>query len=144
MSLIFSRQCEYAIQALIYLAKKPPDQLTSIKEIAEQLSIPQHFLGKILQSLSLKGMLNSQKGLFGGFTLGNPAKNISLFNIVEAIDGESYRTECVLGFSDCSKGNPCPVHDKWKDLRDGIVDLMKKKTLEELANEIKKPGYQLA
>lgn len=142
MSLIFSRQCEYAIQALIYLAKKPSGQWTSIKEIAEQLKIPQHFLGKIMQALSTKGTLNSQKGLFGGFKLAKPSKEISLFDIVEAIDGDGYRTSCVLGFPDCSANSPCPVHDKWKDMRDNIVEMIKKKNLLELANEITKPGYK--
>lgn len=142
MSLIFSRQCEYAIQALIYLAKKPTGQWTSIKEIAEQLKIPQHFLGKILQSLSTKGAVNSQKGLFGGFELAKSSEEISLFDIVEAIDGDGYRTSCVLGFPDCSANSPCPVHDKWKDLRENIVDMIKKKNLLELANEIIKPGYK--
>lgn len=142
MSLIFSRQCEYAIQALIYLAKKPSGKWTSIKEIAEQLKIPQHFLGKIMQSLSLKGMLNSQKGLFGGFELAKPSKEIFLFDIIEAVDGDGYRTGCLLGFPDCSASSPCPMHDKWKDMRDNIVDLIKKKSLLNLANEITKPGYR--
>jgi Rrf2 family iron-sulfur cluster assembly transcriptional regulator len=143
MSLIFSRQCEYAIQALIYLAKKPPENWTSIKEIAEQLKIPQHFLGKIMQSLSTKGMLNSQKGLFGGFALGKPSKEIFLFDIIEAIDGDAYRTECILGFPNCSSKAPCPVHDQWKDLRENVVGMIKKKNLMELSKEIKKPGYQM-
>jgi Rrf2 family iron-sulfur cluster assembly transcriptional regulator len=141
MSLIFSRQCEYAIQALIYLGKKPFDQWTSIKEIAEQLKIPQHFLGKILQSLSAKGMLNSQKGLFGGFALAKKSVNIFLIDIIEAIDGTAYRTECVLGFPNCSNSSPCPVHDKWKVVRENIVEMVKSKSLYELANEIRKPGY---
>jgi Rrf2 family transcriptional regulator, iron-sulfur cluster assembly transcription factor len=143
MSLIFSRQCEYAIQALIYLAKKPPDQLTSIKEIAEKLKIPQHFLGKIMQSLSAKGMLKSQKGLFGGFTLGKSSAEIFLFDIIEAIDGDSYRKQCVLGFPECTGTSPCPVHEKWQDMRENIVEMIKKKSLLDLATEIIKPGYRL-
>lgn len=142
MSLIFSRQCEYAIQALIYLAKKPSEQWTSIKEMSEQLNIPQHFLGKILQSLSSKGVLKSQKGFSGGFALGKLPERISVFDIVEAIDGDAYRTECVLGFPDCSNNNPCPVHAKWKELRENIVEMIKKKSLMELAAQIKKPGYR--
>ncbi|MDI6802739.1 MAG: Rrf2 family transcriptional regulator [Bacteroidota bacterium] len=142
MSLIFSRQSEYAIQALIYLAKKTSGQWTSIKEIAEQLNIPQHFLGKIMQSLSMKRMLNSQKGLFGGFELAKSSEEIFLFDIVEAIDGDGYRTSCVLGFPNCSGNSPCPVHDDWKELRDNIVEMIKKKNLLELANEITKPGYK--
>ncbi len=143
MSLIFSRQCEYAIQALIYLAKKPAGQWTSIKEIAEQLKIPKHFLGKIMQSLSTKEMLNSQKGLFGGFSLAKSSEEISLFDIIEAIDGDSYRKNCLMGFPDCSKDNPCPLHEKWKILRESIENLLLKRNLSDLADDISKPGYKV-
>ncbi len=141
MSLIFSRQCEYAIQALIYLAKQPPENWISIKEIAKKLKIPQHFLGKIMQSLSAMGLLQSQKGLFGGFGLAKSAKQIFIYDIVEAIDGDVYRRECVLGFPNCSEKSPCPVHDEWKDLRNGIVEMIKKKSLYDMSEEILKPGY---
>lgn len=69
MSLIFSREAEYAIQALIYLAKKESNKWVSIKEISNNLQIPQHFLGKIFQKLAQKRLLNSRKGVVGGFIL---------------------------------------------------------------------------
>lgn len=141
MSLIFSRETEYAIQALIYLARKEANEWVSIKEIASNLQIPQHFLGKIFQKLAQKRLLNSRKGVSGGFNLWKDPKNISIYDIVEAIDGDKYRTECIIGFPDCSNSNPCPVHDKWKSLRDELVKMIKSKNLYQLAYEIKKPGY---
>lgn len=141
MSLIFSREAEYAIQALIYLAKKEPDKWVSITEIANNLQIPKHYLGKILQKLVQKKLLLSRKGISGGFNLWKDPINISLYDIVEAIDGDDYRTGCVIGFPDCSHTNPCPIHDKWKILRDEFVKMIKNKNLNQLAFEIKKPGY---
>ncbi len=142
MSLIFSRQCEYAIQSLIYLAKKQDREWVSITEIASNLKIPKHFLGKILQSLSFTNIIKSQKGLHGGFSLAKNPKDISLFDIVEVVDGDAYRKKCVIGFPDCSNNNPCPVHTKWKDLRDSIVEMIKKKSLLDVASEVTKPGYE--
>ena len=78
MSLIFSRQCEYALQAVMYLALRPQGKMTSIRELTGQLKIPYHFLAKILQHLTRKGLLTSLKGPTGGFALGMPAKDITL------------------------------------------------------------------
>ena len=144
MSLIFSRQCEYALQAILYLALRPEGEMTSIRELSRKLGIPYHFLGKILQDLTKKGLLSSLKGPAGGFTLGLPARDITLFHIVEAIDGVDITRSCVLGFPECSGKNPCAVHHKWSELRDGIYALMVGKNIAQLAAQMKKPEYQSA
>ncbi len=141
MSVIFSKQCEYAIQALIYLSKKTETEWISIKEIADHLNIPQHFLGKIFQMLSNKRILKSKKGLQGGFCLSKPSSDINLKDIVDTIDGDAYSTACVAGFPNCSNDSPCPLHNSWKDLREGIVKMLKMRNLKQMADEISKPGY---
>ncbi len=141
MSLIFSRQCEYALQAILYLALKPPAVMTSIKELAHTLKIPYHFLGKILQDLSRKGLLHSQKGPSGGFSLKRPPEQITLLQIVEAVDGNSLLQKCVLGFSECSGKYPCAVHHRWGGLRDGIHAMLASKSVAELAAGMEKPAY---
>ena len=142
MSIIFSRQCEYALQAVMYLALRPDGRMTSIRELAKKLEIPYHFLAKILQDLSYKGLLISQKGPTGGFALGMPAKDITLFHIVEAIDGVDFTNKCVMGFPECSGKNPCAVHDKWATIRDGIYSMLVNKNIAQMAREMKKPEYQ--
>lgn len=141
MSVLFSRQCEYALQAVTYLALKPEGEMTSIKELAKKLSIPYHFLGKILQDLSYKGLLSSQKGPSGGFGLAMPAKDITLFHIVEAIDGVGFTKNCVLGFPECSGQNPCAVHEKWSGLRDGVYSMLVSKNIAQVARDMRKPEY---
>lgn len=141
MSVLFSRQCEYALQAVTYLALKPEGEMTSIKELAKKLSIPYHFLGKILQDLSYKGLLSSQKGPSGGFGLAMPAKDITLFHIVEAIDGVGFTKNCVLGFPECSGQNPCAVHEKWSGLRDGVYAMLVSKNIAQFARDMRKPEY---
>jgi Rrf2 family transcriptional regulator, iron-sulfur cluster assembly transcription factor len=142
MSLIFSRQCEYALQAVIFLALKDDGEMTSIRELTGSLKIPYHFLAKILQDLSRKGLLTSQKGPTGGFALAVPAKEITLFHIVEAIDGADFTRTCVLGFPECSATSPCAVHEKWAGLRDSIYTMLVSKNLSQLAVEMQKPEYR--
>ena len=142
MSILFSRQCEYALQAVMYLALKPEGERTSIKELTRKINIPYHFLAKILQDLTYKGLLMSQKGPTGGFALGKPAKDITLFQIVEAIDGTDVTSKCVLGFPECSGKNPCAVHEKWTLLRDEIRLMLVGKNITQMAKDMKKPEYK--
>jgi len=141
MSIIFSRQCEYALQAVIYLALRGEGERTSIRDLTKKLDIPYHFLAKILQDLSRKGLLSSVKGPGGGFSLGMPARDITLFHIVEAIDGVDLTQKCVMGFSECSGRHPCSVHNSWAGLRDGIYAMLVGKNVAQLAAEMKQPGY---
>lgn len=141
MSLLFSRQCEYALQAVVYLALKKEGERISIRDLTERLDIPYHFLGKILQDLTRKGFLTSVKGPHGGFALAMPAEKITLFQIVDAIDGAGFSHNCVMGFPDCSGKNPCAVHETWSGLRDGITTMLLVKNIGQLAKEMKKPEY---
>lgn len=144
MSLIFSRQCEYALQAVLYLALKPAGEMTSIKELTAKLSIPYHFLAKILQDLRNKGLLDSLKGPTGGFRLALPPERITLLRVVEAIDGTGVFDNCVLGFEECSGKNPCAVHETWGELRDRIHGMLAEKSIAQLAKDMKKPEYGFA
>ena len=141
MSIIFSRQCEYALQAVVFLALRKEGERVSIKDLTKRLDIPYHFLAKILQDLSRKGLLASLKGPGGGFSLGVPATQITLFHIVEAVDGVDFTQKCVMGFAECSGKHPCAVHEQWASLRDGIYSMLVSKNIAELAAEMKKPGY---
>ncbi|MEW6511987.1 MAG: Rrf2 family transcriptional regulator [Bacteroidota bacterium] len=141
MSLLFSRPCEYALQAVIYLAMKKEGERTSIRELTAALRIPYHFLAKILQDLTRKGLLSSLKGPAGGFALEMPAKEITLFHIVEAIDGVEFTQRCVMGFQECSGNHPCSVHDSWAELRDSIYRMLVERNIEEMAGDMKKPEY---
>jgi Rrf2 family transcriptional regulator, iron-sulfur cluster assembly transcription factor len=142
MSLLFSRQCEYALQAVLYLAKTPPGSMTSIKEMAPKLDIPYHYLAKIMQSLSNKGILRSVKGRTGGFALRVPVDRITLAQVIEAVDGPAIRHTCVMGFGKCSEENPCSLHNEWVRLRTGLFDVLHDKNVIQLAKEMKQPVYE--
>lgn len=131
MSIIFSKGCEYGIQATLFIAARK-GQRVGIKEIAAELNIPVHFLAKILQSLSEKNILTSFKGTNGGFTLAGEPSQVNLLDIVNAIDGLGMFSACVLGFPNCSSEHPCPVHDTWGSVRTYIYEMLSAQSLEEL------------
>lgn len=131
MTVIFSKKCEYGLQAVLYLSTIEEDRTAPADEISKKLGIPKEFVSKILQSLALKKIVCSKKGNSGGFYLGKPASEIKLIEIVEAIDGLSLFHNCVLGFPDCSPDSPCPVHNKWGKLRSEAYDMLTKETLEQ-------------
>ena len=96
MSLIFSRQCEYALQAVLYISAQEESKFTNIIEISERLDIPMPFLGKTLQLLVQHKVLQSLKGPRGGFKLAKPPDEIALFHVVDAIDGTTFLLRACL------------------------------------------------
>ncbi len=131
MAIIFSKGCEYGIQATLYIGVQK-DRRAGIREIADALDIPVHFLAKILQALSGKRILSSFKGSKGGFTLNAPPENIRIIDIVEAIDGTELFNNCVLGFPDCRDAHPCPAHASWGAARDILFNMLSTETLADL------------
>jgi len=123
---------------------KPGNEMTSIKELTKELKIPYHFVAKILQDLTRKGLLVSLRGPAGGFALGMPAKEITLYRIVEAVDGPAFMNSCVMGFPECTGKNPCAVHEKWDNLRESIHSMLVSKNILEMADANKKPQYRLS
>ncbi len=140
MTVIFSKKCEYGLQAILYLAAKEAEDVIRVDVIAEELKIPKEFVSKILQSLREHGIIESKKGKAGGFILAKNPNKIRLIDVVEAIDGLEVFNSCVLGFPSCSPDHPCAVHNKWGKLRteaynmlsDETIDRFKEKTLNKL------------
>lgn len=141
MSILFSRECEYALQAVMYLALRPGNEPTSIKELTEKLHTPFHFLGKILQRLVRKGLLKSQKGPAGGFRLALPPEKITLLQVIEAIDGTSFLKTCIFGFPECTPSSPCALHDQWASSRDAINAMLANRSISQMAHSMKKSQY---
>lgn len=139
MPVLFTRSCEYGVQAVIYLARQPSGKLTLIKEVAVALQIPPHFLAKIMQKLSRAGILKSYRGRKGGFELGVAADQITPLQVIEAIDGLAFINDCVLGLHECSDAGSCPVHCEWADIRERVVEMLATKTIAEVAARVPSP-----
>ncbi len=122
---LFSKTCEYALRAVFYIASKSQDgQRVGIKEIAEKINSPEHFLGKILQKLSRQGIILSAKGPNGGFYIDAKGLNRPIADIIIALEGNNIFTGCGMGLSYCSESNPCPLHSEFKKVRNQIKHML--------------------
>ena len=133
---MFSKSCEYAIRAMVYIVTKTGAGLrVGIKEIAKNIGAPEAFVAKILQTLSRSGLVNSIKGPNGGFYIDNKTK-LPLMSIVRAIDGEDILTSCGLGIKTCSARRPCPIHNEYAPIRIKVASMLKSNTVQDLASGI--------
>ncbi len=134
--MIYSSACSYAIRALSRLAMMRPDGYVLLDELCEGTELPRHFVAKIFQDLVRKGLLISAKGRGGGFALAQPASEITLYDIVGAIDGVSRLDECVVGMAKCDDKQPCPQHDQWLAIRSNLRDFLTQTTLSKMSETL--------
>jgi len=136
---MFSKTCEYAIRAMIFIAQKSKDgNKVGIKEIAKGIDSPEHFIAKILQDLGRRRLLQSVKGPNGGFYLDEEALECSLADIVKVVDGDKLFTGCGLGLKQCSETHPCPIHNEFRSVRKGIQTMLENAKLGEFTEELEK------
>lgn len=134
---MFSKSCEYAIKAMIFIAQKSKEgSRVGIKEISKGTDAPEHFIAKILQDLSRKKLVHSVKGPNGGFYMDKYDLKTSLSDIVKSIDGDSIYLDCVLGLKACSEKNPCPVHFEYKKIKKDLIHLLESNTIGEFNTKL--------
>lgn len=119
-----TRQADYAVRAVLHLARVG-DQRTATSMIAEEQRIPPSFLAKIISQLSIAGLLHTSRGARGGVTLARGPKEITLLEVIEAIDGPIQLNECVGENSACSFGDDCPLRPVWCDAQEELVGRLK-------------------
>lgn len=124
------------MQAVLFIARGSEKPFVPLTDISRSMSIPHHFLSKVLQTLVHQGLVISNKGSNGGFQLARSGNEITVYEIVRAIDGDFLLKSCMLGFSKCDDDNPCPLHDTWSAARKQIVDMICSKTIGELSTKL--------
>lgn len=130
--MIYSKPCMHGLRAVLYIASRNVESPVRGEDIAREEDLPQPFLSKILKILSSRNILHSVRGPGGGFRLARASDEISLLDIVEAIDGLSQFDECALGWKTCQDDNPCPLHNSWKDMRQGLREYLGKSSVADL------------
>ncbi len=141
---MFSKTCEYAIRAMIFVAQKSTDEFrVGIKDIAAGTNAPEHFIAKIMQELSRKKIVKSIKGPNGGFFMTKEDLGQSISDIVKAIDGESIYTDCVLGLKACSEKNPCPLHDEYKEIKKNFLKMIEGNTISDFRTKLNSKKFFL-
>ncbi len=135
---MFSKACEYAIRAVLFIAKQSKENLRpNIVEIAKAIDSPKAFTAKICQQLVRENLILSRKGPKGGFYL-EKNSTITLANIVHVIDGDNIFTGCGLGLQECSVVNPCPLHEQFSEVRQNIRNMLESTQVMQLADKLQK------
>lgn len=131
--MLFSKSFGYALRGVLYVALMQDEKKwVQVDEIAERLSVPRYFMGKIMKRLAKEQILVSAKGPYGGFSLKEQTLKIPIYKIVEITDGLSTFRTCVLRLQECNSENPCPLHGKVEEIKHKLQDLLQQTTVEDL------------
>lgn len=130
---MFSTTTEYALRALVQLARAPAGVSILGHDLAERTRIPANYLSKILWTLRNAGFLDTTRGLGGGYRLAKPADQIALIEVVRLFEGVRAEPGCLLGEQhECSDLNPCSAHAAWKKVKESFVEFVRSTTIADI------------
>lgn len=135
---MLSNSAKYALKAVLYLAvHSSEDHKIMAKDIAKPINVPQAYIAKLLQELSKQQIISSTRGINGGFYITESNLKQPIIQIIYAIDGGYKMNSCLLSLENCNEQVPCPLHHIVDPMRSQLIQSLKTKTIEELAEEIK-------
>ncbi len=140
---MLSRSCIYGLQAVLFLASQKAEGYVPIHRVSESLGFSHAFLTKVLQVLTQAGLHRSLRGPNGGVALARPASEITLVEIVEAIDGPALFEACILGLPRCGEDQPCLLHERWAPVRGDIQALFARTSVQEMVTREEARLYSL-
>ena len=120
-----TRQADYAVRAVLHLARMGNTERAATSTVAKEQNIPPSFLAKIISQLSIAGLLHTSRGARGGVTLAREPKDITLLEVVEAIDGPIQLNECVGNDGICTFEEDCPIKPVWCNAQEELVQRLK-------------------
>ncbi len=120
-----SKKADYGLMAMRHLAEHAERGACSAKDVAEAYGIPPEVLAKILQRLAKAGLLHSQHGINGGYTLGRAATEISAYEVIRAIDGPLFITSCITVRGECDQTERCTIREPLRKVNQSIEDVLK-------------------
>ena len=116
-----TRQADYAVRAILHLSRQNGGERAATSHIAQEQHIPPSFLAKIISQLSIAGLLHTSRGARGGVTLARAPKDITLLEVIEAIDGPIQLNECVGDNGLCTFDDDCPLKPVWCEAQEDLV-----------------------
>jgi len=129
----FTKAEEYGILGVLHLASKESGRVTPLSEVSEARDIPEKFLAKIFQSLSRSGVVQSHRGVRGGFSLTKAPEDISLFEILESIQGPYHLMKCTANADTCDKTQACGLYNILLEAEDCLLKTFQRHSLADLA-----------
>lgn len=131
---MISRTSEYALRAMVHLARNADDWPIPGRQIAESTGIPSKYLGALLRALVRAEVLKSSRGAGGGFRLARPAKEIKLWEVFAPFEPIlANRRPCPFGKEICSDDDPCEGHSEWKLVREAYEGFLEKNSIYDVA-----------
>jgi len=134
-----SKKADYALIAMKHLALRPDQAASSAREIAEQYDIPVELMAKVLQRLAREGLLASHQGTRGGYQLSRPPAQISVADVIQAVDGPLTVTACSTEEENCEQFSKCSVRDPLWKIRERILTALETCSITELATDTNAP-----
>ena len=131
-----TRREEYGLKGLIFLARQPYEKVIWVGEISRVQKVPEKFLAKIFQQLVKAGLLRSVRGAKGGFLLRKPADEITMREVIEALEGPVAINWCLLRKGECEEELVCPLHGIWDEAQQGLLKVLDRTTIEDLVKRI--------
>lgn len=134
-AMMLSKSFGYALRGILYISLPQNRQRrVQVEEIASRLSVPRHFLGKIMKQMAAAGIIKSVKGPYGGFEINEQTLHTTILAIAVITEGEQMFNSCVLQFRQCSSKNPCPLHKKFEQVRNTFTSHLAGSTIGGLLN----------
>ena len=127
-----TKKADYGLMAMKHLAEHADRGACSAKDVADSYGIPHEVLAKILQRLAKAGLLHSQHGINGGYTLGRPANEISAYEVIRAIDGPLFITSCITVRGECDQTQRCTIREPLRKVNQSIEDVLKRIKIAEM------------
>ena len=130
-----TKKADYGLMAMKHLAEHADRGSCSAKDVADSYGIPQEALAKILQRLAKAGLLHSQHGINGGYTLARDPRSISAFEVIQAIDGPLFITSCITVRGECDQTDRCTIREPLRKVNQSIEDVLKKIKISQMKEE---------
>jgi Rrf2 family protein len=130
-----TKKADYGLMAMKHLAERAPHGACSAKDVADAYGIPQEALAKILQRLVKAGLLHSQHGMNGGYTLARDPATISAFEVIRAIDGPLFITSCITVRGECDQTDRCTIREPLRRVNESIEQVLRRISIWEMKEE---------
>lgn len=137
-----TKKADYALMAMKHLAEHSTGSSCSAKDVADAYGIPPEALAKILQKLAKGGLLHSQHGINGGYTLARSAHSISAFEVIQAIDGPLFITSCVTVRGECDQSDRCNIREPLRKVNESIEAVLKRIKVSHMREESEETGSE--
>jgi len=131
------KESRYAIEGLVVLAQQPFGTTMQLRDIAAAAGVPANFLAKIFQKLGRANILVSSRGAVRGYAIARRPKAITMKDVFVAVEGSDVFDRCIFWSDRCADISPCPMHAKWKQMRQAMTRRMQGITLADLARTMR-------